>query len=277
MKSIISSRISQGLLPFLLPLVTACGGPTTVVQGPAAPANVVEGVVVTGQGEATAAPDLARINLGVEVRSEDVQAGLRLANQHMEQVITALKQQGIAAEDIRTQQFSVHFEQPPPHHPPEPPPQPMPRQRSGAATPAAPDAPRDAMISDKVAGHYRIANTVEAKVRDLDRLSQILGAATAAGANNVWGIGLELDDPKPLLAKARAEAVQDARRSAEELASLTGVQLGPVISVNETGGHVPVNQVAMRMDKAEYAVPVERGQIRVQHQVQIVYSIARAR
>ncbi|HLV20546.1 MAG TPA: SIMPL domain-containing protein [Polyangiaceae bacterium] len=276
MKSIISSRISQGLLPLLLPLVTACGSPTTVVQAPAAPANVVEGVVVTGQGEASAAPDLARINLGVEVRSEDVQAGLRLANQHMEQVITALKQQGIAAEDIRTQQFSVHFEQPP-QHPPEPPPQPMPRQRSGAAAPAAPDAPRDAMISDKVAGHYRIANTVEAKVRDLDRLSQILGAATAAGANNVWGIGFEMDDPKPLLAKARAEAVQDARRSAEELASLTGVQLGPVISVNETGGHVPVNQVAMRMDKAEYAVPVERGQISVQHQVQIVYSIARAR
>jgi uncharacterized protein YggE len=249
----------------------------TLVSLPNAVAPV-RGITVNGVGDAKAPPDIARANVGVEVRSETVDQATTEANQRMEAIVAALGKLGIAQKDMRTHSFSISFEQQP--MPPVPlphesaPAEPAPRARQAApgqtaATPPAPAAP-------VIRGYYRASNMLEVTVRDLDKAGQVLQAATDAGANNVWGISFELEDPQPLLAQARVKAVEHAKQNAEALAKLSGVKLGAIISVSEGGGaQGPVPPMFRMQAEAAHGgdVPIERGEVSVSQQVQIVYAL----
>src|SRR5688572_16923226 len=73
-----------------------------------------EGLVVVGIGEASAAPNVVRITLGVEAQNPDAQAAVTEANAKMAAIIEALKKSGVDPKDIRTSQFEIHSEEPPP-------------------------------------------------------------------------------------------------------------------------------------------------------------------
>lgn len=230
------------------------------------------GLTVSGTGEAKAAPDIARTNVGVEVRADSVEQATLQSNQRMDAVLTALRGLGIADKDLRTHSFSISFEQLP-HQPPQPlPAEPEPRKLGAAATapataPAQPEGLR---------GFYRASNMVEVTIRDLGKAGQVLQAATNAGANNVWGITFEIEDPKPLMEKARAEAVADAKKNAATLAQLAGIQLGAIVSVSEGGmqpGPTPPMYAMKAMEAAGGDVPVERGEVTITQQVQLVYAL----
>jgi len=254
-------------------------GRHTMVSLPHAMAPV-RGITVNGVGEAKAPPDIARTNIGVEVRSSTVEEATNQANQRMASIVNALRQLGIADKDLRTHSFSISFEQPPE------PPVPMPHTESAPAestargrqvAPAqAGAAPAPTPPAAVARGYYRASNMLEVTVRDLDKAGRVLQAATDAGANNVWGISFELEDPQPLLAKARVEAVAHAKQNAEALAKLSGVKLGDIVSVSEGGGSQGPVPPMFRM-QAEAAqggdVPIERGEVTVSQQVQLVYAL----
>jgi uncharacterized protein YggE len=209
-----------------------------------------KGLSVSGVGRASAPPDLARTNLGVEVRAASAEQASADATARMAAVIEALKRAGVAAKDLRTHSYAIQFE---PEQPAE---QSQPR-------PAAPAGLR---------GVYRVTNVVEATLRDLTLIGRVLSAATEAGANNIWGVTFELENDAVLVSRARALAVAEAKHAAEELASLTGVKLGPIVSIVETepapaygGGSV----LSMRAAQAD--VPIETGELAVTYTVQVVY------
>jgi uncharacterized protein YggE len=226
--------------------------PRAIVLSPTAP----EGVRVGGLGKASAPPDVARSNVGVDVRAATPEQASSDASQRMAAVMAALKQAGIADKDLRTHSYSVQFEQEP-VAPGTPAPKPD----------AAPTTPR---------GYYRVTNMVEVTIRALDSVGRVLKAATDAGANSQWGVTFELEDDASLVSEARALAVKDAQRAAEELAKLTGVKLGEIVSVSEgeQGGVYSGPQPMMRMGAAQ-DVPVERGEIQVHYEVQLVYATVR--
>ena len=88
-------------------------------------------------------------------------------------------------------------------------------------------------------------------------------------------MSLELSDPAPLIAEARARAVAKATATAEQLAQLTGVKLGPVVAIQDGAvSQGPVmSMMAMRTEAAADGVPVERGQITLSHQVTLSYGL----
>lgn len=276
------NRIPHALLMLGSMTAWACSPSTTVVHAevPSA-ASPARGVTVTGYGDAKAAPDIARTNLGVEVRAATAEQATAEANQRMAAVLAAVKALGIADKDLRTHGFAIHFEKEyEPPMPPPAPPEPAPPTRGGKGgaqgSQTSPSAPVAAPAPAAPRGFYRVSNMVEVTIRQLDRVGDVLKAATDAGANNVWGISFELEDPRPLLAQARAKAVEHAKKNAAELAQLTGVTLGPIVSVNEMGGPGgPVGpMMAMKAERADAAsVPVERGEVTVSQQVQIVYDL----
>ena len=69
---------------------------------------------------------------------------------------------------------------------------------------------------------YDVRNTVSVVVRDLERLPEVLDAATAAGANQVFGPALFLQHPEAHEDEARRLAMASARRRAEALARAAG-------------------------------------------------------
>lgn len=241
-------------------LAASCAAKTTVVQS-----ALPQGISVSGHGEAEGKPDIARVTLGIETREKVASEATERANQQMGSILTAIKQKGVPDEDIRTQNFSINFELEPS------PPGPYPAEAEGRPAPAGkPDSTDAAAPGPR--GFYRVSNTVVVTVRKLDDLGALLGAATAAGANNVWGVQFDIEDPSKLEAEARSEAMAEAKSRAEQLARLAGVTLGRVVSVGDSGGGVG------RADGYGYSmkaanVPVEGGQLTISQDVQVVFSI----
>lgn len=230
------------------------------------------GLSVIGTGEAKAAPDIARSSMGIEVHGATAEAATADANARMAAVLAALRGAGIADADLRTNDFSVSFErdnQPAPVEPPAPPVKGSRAASATAAAPAQPATPR---------GSYRVSNTVEVVIRDIAKVGEVLTAAAAAGANNVWGISFELADREPLYQQARAHAIEAGKRTATQLAQLTGVKLGRLVAVEdqpEQGGPRMMGYAARMSDGAGggSAVPVQGGQLTVSHQVRLVYAL----
>jgi len=240
--------------------------------------NMQTGISVSGSGEAKAKPDVARANLGVEVRAATVEQASAEANTRMAAVMNALKQAGIADKDLRTHNYSINFEQEP-TPPPVPLPAPVPAPARTKDKVSVESTPVPPPAAPSIRGFYRVSNMVEVTIRDLAKVGQVLARATEAGSNNVWGISFELDDPYAMRAQARQQAMERAQKSATDLAKLAGVTLGDVIAVSESegGGYVPMMKSmrgGMEMAQAN-DVPVEQGEITITHQVQLTYELDR--
>ena len=210
------------------------------------------GIAVTGTASVLVKPDVARLNLGVEVTDASVATARARAADTMTKVQNALKQKGVQEKDIRTQNLSI----------------------SPRYTPS-PDRTAPPILSG-----YVVNNQLQITVRNIDSASEVLDAAVAAGGNavRVNGISFTVDQPEQFLAQAREEAVKNARARAEVLAKAAGVSLGTARSITEstTGGPIPFPERAMAAPATGGAppTPVNPGEQSLQLTVSVVYDIA---
>jgi uncharacterized protein YggE len=204
-------------------------------------------ITVVGQGKASVKPDIARIGIGIETSGETVADAVAENEATMTTILAALEAAGIDAKDIQTTNYSVHLERSP---------ELMPR----------------AETSEPAANQYRVSNMVNVIIRDLDAAADVLDAVIDAGANNIWGMDFSVEDPSAAQAEAQAAAIADAKARAEALAELSGVELGPVMSVSEVlgGGAVPMAAV---MESAARGGAISPGELEINYQVQVSYFI----
>ncbi len=201
-------------------------------------------ISVSGEGEVSATPDIARITTGVQMRAETAGDAMRLASDAMVLVFAALEAEGVEAADVQTSRLSLD--------------------------PVWDDDPQPRSGPPDVVG-YVAGNMVTVRLRDVDAIGSVIDALVVAGANRFEGIGFGIDDPEPMLEEARRAAVADARGRAELLAEAAGVALGPVLSLNESGGYRPQPMFA-QSDMAR-AAPVAEGTMSLSAQVQMVFAI----
>jgi len=205
-------------------------------------------ITVVGEGEVSALPDIAIVQLGVQVYDADVQVATQRAAEDMEAVLAALKEAGVADNDIETSYYNLYVERP-----------------------YGPEGPTDEV-------RYQVSNTVQVTIRDLTKLTEILGLAIEAGANNINSVSFDISDPAELRVQARREAVEDAKATAEELATLNEVELGQVVEVSEviqTGGYFLSERSAAAQGLGGGAGPISPGNVDVTVQLQISYAIVR--
>ncbi len=221
----------SAITTLLLLAATLAFSAAPVGADPVRQEGAVRSMTVTGYGVAYGAPDVAYLNLGVESANQDIAIALDDASARMEAALAALKDAGVAPEDIRTTMYSVYQETPPSPVPvglPEGAPESAPAPQPGAP------APTTAPLSV-----YHVSTSVEVTVRDTGQVATLLTAAINAGANAVGGIRFDIADRASLESDARAAAVEDARARAEGLASALGVTLGDVLEVVEGGAGYP--------------------------------------
>lgn len=278
--------VAQGLLLSVGLWGVGCS-PQTIVHTSVPAANApARGISVNGVGKANGKPNVARSTIGVEARAGTAEEAIAEVNQRMAQVIAAVKQAGVADADVRTSTLSLNFERnyesPRPEYAPAaapvaapaiaPAPAPAGKSKAAGVAVPKPEAVPTAPLVKLPQGFYTATNSVEVTIRNLDTAGKVLSAATSAGANQLYGIRFEIEDPSALQATAREKAVADARARAERLAQLAGVKLGPAVSITELdGGGGPVPMFAMA--KMESAAPVERGELTVTSTVQIVFGL----
>jgi hypothetical protein len=201
--------------------------------------SVGAGLTVSGSGEASGMPDVVRVTVGVEVERSTVQEALNEANAATDQVLRTLDGAGIPEEDRQTREFSIY-----PVHEESP---------QGGGT--------------QVRG-YTVVNLVEATVRDIERVGEVLQAVADAGGDNIriQDVRFDLEDDGEQLAAARRAAFEDARATAEQYAQLAGGDLGALIGIEDVTVTTPRSaELRQAADAAiaEMDVPIEPGEQQV--------------
>ena len=121
---------------------------------------------------------------------------------------------------------------------------------------------------------YQVTNQLAVRLDDVARVGATLDALVTAGSNDMNGISFSIKDPAPLLEKARADAVADARARAQTYAHAAGVTLGPVLSISESGGEAPRPMFRMAAGMVAAApTPVAAGEQTVSAEVSMVWEI----
>ena len=167
----------------------------------------------------------------------------------MQRLIDSVKGNGVADKDIQSTQYSIY-----------------------------PEYDYSIVSSQKLIG-YRITNTVTIKVRDINKTSDVLDGATAAGGDltQVQGISFTIDKPDALKDQAREAAVIDAKARAQRLADTAGVKLGDPISITEGSVIPPTPLIYNSKDAlagaAQTSTPIETGELDVDLTVQVVFAI----
>ena len=241
-------RAGAGL--FALSLALACAVPLAAgAQENAKPREAT--IVVTGEGSAEMAPDMALIDLGVVKDAKTAREALDANNKAMAEILSALKEAGIAARDLQTSGFMIN------------PQYQYPQNSTGENPPP-------------VLTGFQVTNTVTLRVRDLSKLGEILDKAVTLGANQSGGIRFTNDKPDTAVSAARKKAVENAVTKARELTEAAGVGLGRVLEISETSYRAePVPMMrAMAKDYAEGgAVPVATGESSYSVTVNVTFAL----
>lgn len=237
----------------ILLLLTACGTTTGQPGSPAAAAALQEGtstgmtgISVSGRGEVIGTPDTLSVSLGVSVTRATVSEAIDVAAQRATGLIDAMRDLGVADDDMQTSNYSVY-----------------------------PEYDYSDNNAPKITG-YRVDNTLSVKIRNLDMAGEILDAAASAAGDDVRvnGVSFSLDDNDALLVAARAAAWEDARTKAEQLAELAGVTLGAPLTISESVANFPQpffdRAAAGAFDEA---TPIQAGQETVTVDLSVTFEI----
>ena len=201
---------------------------------------------VVGEGKVSIPPDVALINVGVQAQASTVKEAQEQLNSNINRVSEAIKKLGIDQKDIQTTNYSIS-----PNY----------DFRSG---------------SQKITG-YMTSSNLSIKIRQIDKVSEVIDEATASGANQVGGISFEVDDKVKAENEARQKAVDEAKRKAEQAAKIAGFKLGRIINYNENFGGFPIPMPlrAMSAGAVEESTPtqVEPGSSEITVTVTLSYEI----
>jgi uncharacterized protein YggE len=216
------------------------------LAGAESPDRLERMVSVQGHAKVSAPPDIARLRVQVSEEGPGLDPVNAQARQKMEQILKALKSQGIAEKDIQTESFQVG---------------PKTEWKNGR--------------SDRVG--FIVSNQVGVVVRDLKKTGAVLNAVLDAGANNISGPDFVIEHPQPLERKALEMAVEDAKAKAVVLAQAAGASLGSVISLQEGATFQPGPRPMMMRSEAKLAasaeVPIATGEDTVQATVSASFSL----
>jgi uncharacterized protein YggE len=240
-------RVVWKVLPLALAgalILSACAGVAGGAQG--APQRLI---TVTGTGTARLTPDIVIITLGVQTQGPDIAEAVSENNQRADQVRQAIREAGVADEDVQTVNFSVWTQQ---------------------------QYDSSGIVIGQVT--YWVDNTLQVKLRDLGRLGEFLQTALSRGANSVQGVTYSVEDPTEALDTARVHALEDAHAQAAQIAADAGVVLGEVVSIGEPGatpGPVYEAPAAMGMGGggSGQVVPTSPGTLEYDIQVSVSYAI----
>ncbi|MCK9360629.1 SIMPL domain-containing protein [Patescibacteria group bacterium] len=202
---------------------------------------------VSGEGKVSAKPTLAEVDLGLYSEGRDVQTVQNTNTTKVNAIVAALKQMGIADDDIQTSNYNI-----------------------------APKFDYSDGVSNVIG--YTVSQNLNVKVRDLEKVGAVLSKAGELGANQVNGVRFTIDDPTMVQQQARTEAIADAKAKAQELADAMGVKIVKIVTFSESSGGTQPPMFAYRglEDAANQAAPVpdiQTGSLDVQANVSVTFEI----
>lgn len=207
----------------------------------------------SAEGKTVAIPDIAQFSFSVIT-----QGGMNLQEIQSENTnkanaaIAFVKSEGINLKDIITQGYNVE-----------------PRYQyfdcSGRQSSVCPPY--------EIAG-YTITQSVLVKVRDFEKIGDLLSGVVQNGANTVSQLSFTVEDPADLENQAREKAIIKAKEKAKSIAKAGGFRLGKLLSINE-GSYYPIRMfsTAESKDEATPTPTIEPGSYDITINVTLTYEI----
>ncbi len=205
-------------------------------------------ITITGSGKINVKPDVAVMRVGIITEKMTVADAQNENTIRMNKITDALKNNfKVEDKDIQTQQYNI--------------------------------TPRYDWSNNiqRIIG-YTVSQTVVVKVRDFEKIGDILTMAGSSGANSVNGPDFTVDDPAAFKAQARSKAIAQAKDKAAVLARELGVKLGPIVNFSENG-YEPINYyrenfaLGMGGDAKTVSPDIEPGSEEINVTVSISYEI----
>jgi uncharacterized protein YggE len=270
------------------------------------------GITVTGSATVHATPDIATLNLGVSITAPTIKEARANVAAAAGRVIDALHAAGVVDADIATNNISL-YQTNPANDGKTYTSCPVPATGGGSSTssggaippinpqpadslPPVPDAsPISVATSGPVSipsagvitvcppcyGNYAncgsgwtYSENLTVTVRDLDRASDALDGAIAAGATNVGGISFDVSNRDTFLSSAQTQAVAAAKAQAAKLASAAGATLGAPLSITTSyyGGGVYAAPDAKSASGGS-STPISPGTLDITASVTVVFAL----
>lgn len=170
-------------------------------------------VSFTGDGEVFVKPDLGVFTFTVTKEAKTVAEATKTVNEKVAKVLASLKAFGIEEKDLKNQNYNL-----------------------------SPQYDYDYVDcagyvgckrSVQVFRGYQVTQTIEVKVRDIDKVGEALDVVAKADVKEVGNLSLQVENRDVALAEAREEAIKEAKEKATELAKTLGVDLVRIVSFNE--------------------------------------------
>jgi uncharacterized protein YggE len=218
--------------------------------------GAVNTITVDGDSETFASPDIATVSFGVSATNKDLNTAQGEVEKNSSTAIEAVKDLGIDAKDIQTTYYNAN------------------PQYDYKCGQYGCGGGNGTLIG------YQVTQTTTVKIRDLSKVSEIIGALGASKVSDIQGPNFDIENKDALQEQARAEAIKEAKAKAEVLAKDLGVHLGRIVSYNDNNSGGPIMYAkSMMLDSASGNAPeavsptIETGQNRIYSSVTIVYKI----
>ena len=240
--------MNRYVLPLAIPIIAGA-----FLAAPAAAAEIqiaATGPVVelTVHESVEAEPDIATVGAGVTTQAQTAVEAMRANAEAMTAVVARIKQLGVAERDIQTTGINL-----------------------GAMY------DYDQASRRQVFRGYQASNRVSVKLREIERVGQVLDALVAAGATDLSGPDWSIDDDTAARAQARRQAIETAQAQAREYARLTGYTDVRLLEINETIAPRPPMPVlqAARAESFDASTPVQPGLVEAGVTVTAKYEMTR--
>lgn len=210
-------------------------------------------ITVSDKGEVYARPDLAITTFSVITEKKTVSEAMSENAEKMNAIIDSMKEQGVEDKDLKTTSFNIY-----PRY-----------EYRRVETEIYPYPP-----GKRVLVGYEVRQSLQVKIRDMEKISVIIQGATDAGANQVGDLQFTIDNEDELKKQARGQAIEKAKNKAEELASQLGVNLVRITNFNESGIVPRYYGLEEALGKGGGEAPqIEVGENKIEITVTITYEI----
>lgn len=160
-------------------------------------------ITVSGEAVVNVKPDKIVISFGIETWDKDMATAKRQNNDIVKKALAAVKDCGVGANDIQTDQISLE--------------------------------PRwDDYQRQKFVGYF-VRNTIVVTLSDVSKVEQLVTAALEAGVNYLHGVDFQTTEFKKYREQARELALHAAREKAAKMAAVLGQNIGKPLQISEYG------------------------------------------
>jgi hypothetical protein len=211
-----------------------------------------EPFVVTGEGKVFVTPDIAKVTVGIQENGSSLKTIQDNVNKKSKALTDAIEKLGVDKKDIRTVSYNLY-----------------------------PQYDYSTSTTNRIVG-YQISTNYEIKVRDFDKVNDVLVTATSVGANAIGSVSFDINDDteKTKLQEARDLAVTEAKTKAEGLSKAAGITLGKIINISENQGSNEIRPLSamglgggVTLDKTVTAPSVQAGQTEIDVTVSLSYEV----